>query len=79
MVRTKHTVYLAIVKAIQDGRLKEPFSLSDFRYACKGFGSGTYKAFLAKHRIDNPGHYAELFVRTARGRFKLLKPIKYDS
>jgi hypothetical protein len=50
-----HRIYLAIINAIEKGRLKEPFTKDDFRRACPGFGEGTYNAFLHKHRAGNPG------------------------
>lgn len=73
----RHRVYSAIVSAVRSGRLVEPFSCADFRRACPGFGEGTYKAFLYKHRLDNPGGCSELFELVSPGRFKLLRPIRY--
>ena len=73
-----HRVYSAIVSAVRSGRLVEPFSCADFRRACPGFSKGTYKAFLYKHRLDNPGGCSsELFELVSPGRFKLLRPIRY--
>ncbi len=72
-----HSVYKAIVAAITKGRLAEPFTNEDFRMSCPGFGEGTYKAFLHKHRKDNPGGNSELFVLVSRGRFKCIRPFKY--
>ncbi len=74
---SKHIVYTAIVEAVKDGRLIEPFSNNDFRRACPGLGEGTYNAFLYKHRVDNPGGQSELFERTSPGQFKLVRPLKY--
>jgi hypothetical protein len=72
-----HKVYASIVAAVKKGRLVEPFGASDFRKACPGFGEGTYKAFLFKHRKGNPGDNSELFVLVSPGRFKCIKPFKY--
>ena len=72
-----HAVYAAIVSAVRSGKLQEPFSQAGFRRACPGLGEGTYKAFLHKHRLRNPGGNSELFERVSPGRFKLLRPIRY--
>jgi hypothetical protein len=72
-----HQVYSAIVSAVRAGRLQEPFSSRDFRRACPGFGEGTYRVFLNKHRRGNPGGNSELFERVAQGRFELLLPVRY--
>lgn len=73
----EHKVYQAIVLAVKEGRLKEPFSKEDFRRACPGFGEGTYKAFLYKHRSGNPWGASELFEEVSPGKFRLLRPFKY--
>jgi hypothetical protein len=75
--RMKHRVYQALVKAIRDGELCEPFTVLDFQRSCPGFGNGTYNAFLHKHRLGNPGRESELFDRIAPGQFKCLRPFKY--
>lgn len=72
-----HKVYSSIIKAIESDKLKEPFTNMEFRKFCIGLGEGTYRAFLDKHRVGNPGGNSELFVRTKPGMFKLLRPIKY--
>ena len=72
-----HEVYKAIITAVREGRMKEPFTAEEFRQVCPGFGVGTYQAFLWKHTKDNPGGQSELFEKVARGSFRLLQPIKY--
>lgn len=72
-----HKVYSAIVTAIKNGTLQEPFTKSDFRKACPGFGDGTYNAFLDKHSKGNPGGNSELFERVAPGKFRCLRPFRY--
>jgi len=72
-----HEVYAGIVSAVRSGELQEPFSQADFRRACPGLGDGTYKAFLYKHRLRNPGGNTELFELVGPGRFKLLRPIRH--
>lgn len=69
-------VYKLIVKAVKDGKLKEPFTSHDFRKACPDLGRGTYNAFLWKHRLKNPGDNTELFERICAGSFKLIRPLK---
>jgi hypothetical protein len=73
-----HKVYSAIVQAIKSSKLKEPFGQDDFRRACPGLGEGTYNAFLYKHRRDNPGGASELFEMIASGKFRVLRPFRYD-
>jgi hypothetical protein len=74
---THHAVYSAIVKAVKSGQLKEPFGNQEFRSNCPGFGEGTYRAFLHKHRKGNPGGNSELFELVSKGRFRLVRPFKY--
>lgn len=73
-----HRIYASIVAAVRAGKLREPFTNDDFRRACPGFGEGTYNAFLHKHRLGNPGGNSELFELVDSGRFKLLRPIRYE-
>lgn len=74
----QHKVYLNIVKAIKAQQLIEPFSKNDFKSNCPGFGEGTYKAFLYKHRKGNLGGNTELFELISKGKFRLLRPFKYQ-
>lgn len=78
MSRANHAIYSKIIDAIKSGDLKEPFASKDFCGACPGFAQGTYKTFLGKHRVGNPGHNSELFKRVGVGRFKLMRPLKYE-
>ena len=73
-----HLVYASIVRAVRSGRLKEPFSVHDFRSACPGLGEGTYNAFLHKHSVGNMGAASELFVRVVPGKFKCVRPFDYN-
>ena len=72
-----HKVYSAIIQAVKNGKLEEPFKQEDFRRACPSLGEGTYKAFLHKHRKDNPGGQSELFGLVEPGKFRLLSPYRY--
>jgi hypothetical protein len=77
-----HKLYRSLVEAVTDGRLKEPFGQADFRRVCPGFADGTYRAFLWKHSgaggSESSGTDTLLLERTAPGRFKLVRPFKYD-
>jgi len=44
----------------------------------RGFGDGTYAAFLWKHRKGNPGGNSELFRLIAPGAFGMIRPFPYD-
>ena len=72
-----HLVYSKIVRAIKTGSLIEPFSQEDFQRAGPGLGTGTYHAFLHKHRKGNPAGVSELFELVAPGKFRLLRPFLY--
>jgi hypothetical protein len=74
----RHEVYACILKAVISRKLKEPFTKDEFRHVCPNFKEGTYNAFLWKHRVGNPGKNTELFIKVARGRFKLIRPFKYN-
>ena len=71
-----HKIYKSIIGAVKAGKLIEPFTEKDFRKACPQLGEGTYKAFLHKHSLGNPGNNSELFERVSAGKFKLLRPFK---
>ena len=73
-----HRVYREIVRAIESGRLIEPFSKAGFRRACPGLGEGTYNAFLYKHRKGNPSNESELFEKVAPNKFICIRPFKYE-
>jgi len=74
----RHRVYSCLVQAAKKGTIKEPFRVADFQKACPGFGKGTYRAFLYKHRVGNNLHNTELFQLVSPGKFKLVKPFRYD-
>lgn len=73
-----HRAYKAIVRAVTVGSLAEPFSKDNFEAACPGFGAGTYNAFLDKHSEGNPGGNSELFERVSPGKFRCLRPFRYE-
>ena len=75
-LRAMSKVYESIVSVIQAGRLKEPFTSQEFEEACPGWAKGTYRAFLWKHRVKNPGGYIEYFKRISPGKFRVKKQAK---
>jgi hypothetical protein len=67
-------IYTSIVRAVQENRLREPFTILDFRNQCGGFAHNTYSTFLAKHRVGNPGGCSEMFVQVSSGKYMLKRP-----
>jgi len=72
-----HAIYRSIAAAVKSGRLKEPFSIADFRESCPGFADSTYRNFLRKHSRGNT-KTTELFERILSGRFIVIRPFKYE-
>lgn len=75
-----HKVYAALVGAVNAGQIVEPFSAAEFRVKCPGFAEGTYRAFLWKHSGggESAAKDSVLLERVLPGRFKLVRPFKYD-
>jgi hypothetical protein len=61
-----------IDRAIQAGKLKEPFRPSDIRATCPGFADTTYKTFLPKHAINNPDNNKVHFEKVGLGLYRRL-------
>lgn len=61
-------IFRDINAAVQGGKLKEPFNVSDINITCDNLLAKS-PAFLSKHRTDNPGGYKVYFVRTNAGRY----------
>ena len=59
-----------IYDAVRSGKLAEPFTPTTVKQACPGWADRTYHTFLAKHAHGN-NHASELFVRVARGSYRL--------
>ena len=60
-----------IWKAVQDGRLAEPFNSANVLEAGVRCAQSTPGTFLPKHRVGNPGGNTELFVRVCKGKYRL--------
>ena len=73
-----HKVYIAIVKAIEGGRLKEPFSNNDFRNACPEFKGGYKMHFYGNTEKGITKGVSELFELLGPNMFRLIRPIKYE-
>jgi hypothetical protein len=69
----KRNFVAAVRQAVEEGRLREPFSPLDVQAACPGFAISTYATFLPKHSEDNPGGRRAYFDRVGRGRYALLR------
>ncbi len=57
-----------IRELVRDGKLKQPFRAADTNKVLGVDWAGT---FLPKHCVGNPGGNSELFVRIARGTYRL--------
>ena len=67
-------IFEGIKLAVQNGKLKEPFSVRDVNAFCDNVLAKSPQ-FLTKHRKDNPGGYKVYFVRTFAGRY-CIYPLK---
>ena len=65
--------YSDVKKAVESGKLKEPFTNDDVRKACPGWANDTYESFFAKHRKGNKGGFTEYFIRHSYGVYILIK------
>lgn len=70
----KSKIYIKIKKAVEDNRLKEPFSVSEVNNSCNNLLLSS-KSFLSKHRDQNPGNYSVYFDRckNTKGKYFLIK------
>ena len=62
-----------IDRAIERGKLDEPFRASDVRAACPGFALKTYNQFLPKHSLNNPGNNKLHFEKVEVGLYRRLR------
>ena len=66
-------IFEGIKLAVQNGKLKEPFSVRDVNAFCDNLLAKS-PSFLSKHSKDNPGGYKVYFVRSFKGRYCLYYP-----
>ena len=62
-----------IDRAIEGGKLREPFRGSDVRAVCPGFAHTTYNTFLPKHTLNNPDNNKVHFERVELGLYRRLQ------
>ena len=55
------------------GQVPKCFRSTDVRKACPGWAEPTYKVFLPKHRVGNPGGYSAYFKQHADGSYSLIE------
>jgi hypothetical protein len=75
---SRHEIYDLIVKAVKEKKMKEPFTEMDFRITCKGFSEPTYRSFLHNHEKNNRAGHTKYFQRVKPGKFRLIRPLKYN-
>lgn len=64
-------IYSAVCKAVREGALAEPFRALDVRRVAPGWAYPRYFEFLADHCTDKQSPDVALFVRVAKGRYRL--------
>ncbi|KAB2659651.1 hypothetical protein F9K94_02195 [Brucella tritici] len=64
-------IYSAVCKAVRNGELVEPFRALDVRRVAPGWTYPRYFEFLADHCTDKQSPDVALFVRVAKGRYRL--------
>ncbi|WP_235918383.1 hypothetical protein [Brucella anthropi] len=64
-------IYSAVCKAVRNGELVEPFRALDLRRVAPGWTYPRYFEFLADHCTDKQSPDVALFVRVAKGRYRL--------
>ena len=62
-----------IDRAIDGGKLHEPFRGADVRAACPGFAYTTYNTFLPKHALNNPDNNEVHFEKVEPGLYRRLR------
>ena len=61
----------AINVAVTNGKLKQPFTVSDVNFAWKNLLAKS-PSFLSKHRQGNPGGYTVYFLQDKKGKYSLI-------
>ena len=74
-----HETYKTIIKLVKSKKLKEPFFPVDIVNAIpKAKYPQTQRKFPVIHRKGNPKNTSVLFTKLKDGRYKLIRPFKYD-
>ena len=64
-------IALKISNAVTNGKLQQPFSVSDVNIACKNLLVKS-PSFLSKHRKGNPGGYKVYFIQDKNGKYSII-------
>ncbi len=68
----KESIYPLIKNAVRvHGTLKEPFTPRDVRRVASGWPYSRYFSYMAYNCTDNRPATEALFIRVARGKYKL--------
>nr|WP_113945518.1 hypothetical protein [Pseudochrobactrum asaccharolyticum] len=68
----KESIYPLIINAVRvHGTLKEPFTAKDVRRIAGGWSYCRYFSYMAYNCTENRPDAEALFVRVARGKYKL--------
>jgi len=67
----KSKIVIAINLAVTNGKLKQPFTVSDVNSACENLLAKS-PSFLSKHKQGNPGGYTVYFVQDMKGKYSLI-------
>lgn len=62
--------YKAILGALEEGKMCEPFTCDDVEKACPGLKGGLSRGFLDAHAIGNQEGNPELFEELEAGKFR---------
>jgi len=65
-----------VYRAVEEGRLKEPFDAAALRQACPDWADRTYRNFPPKHRVGNPSGTTELFEQVGHGLYRTLPSLR---
>jgi len=64
-----------IYRAVERGKLAEPFNAAMVRKACPGWSKNSYPTFLPKHAKGNPGGNSVLFIGIKAGLYRTIKSL----
>jgi len=70
----KESIYSLIIDAVRvHGTLQEPFTARDVRRIAGGWSYCRYFSYMASNCTENRPEAEALFIRVARGKYKLSK------
>ncbi len=75
----KHETYKTIIKLVKSKKLKEPFFPVDITNAIpRAKNPETLRKFPSMHKKGNSRNLSMLLTQLKDGRYKLIRPFKYD-